>query len=45
VEAPSPPKPKPVATSLDFTKRLPNSWKQRPVTFVYTYTIYDRHHD
>ncbi|NPV07423.1 MAG: cold shock domain-containing protein [Anaerolineae bacterium] len=32
-------------TPFDLTKRLPNSWKRRPITFVYTYTIYNRRSD
>lgn len=32
-------------TPFDLTKRLPSSWKQRPATFVYSYTIYNRRSD
>jgi len=39
-KAPSPaPRSEPVGPTLDFSKRLPNSWKRKPVAFVYTYTL------
>lgn len=33
------PRSEPVETTLDFTKRLPNSWKRKSAAFVYTYTL------
>ena len=45
VEAPSPPKPQPVATSPGLHQALAQLLEAAPGYLVYTYTIYDRHHD
>jgi len=37
--APDHEKQEPVETTLDFSKRLPNSWKHRTATLVYSYTL------
>ena len=28
-----------IETTLDFSKRLPNTWKRKTAAFVYTYTL------